>query len=272
MGYSKMFYFPWLADDGPGDTCLADLDNKNQQQQQPAANLTQEQELFSNAYPSAPKIILNGKDGGVDGDAWEALLLTAAQMESLTSLLANATTPEQQRLILGERLYPVVQQLEPYQAPKVTGMLLEMDQTEILHLLVSPEALKSMVAEAMDVLHKAYSSALATQIAILTSALANTTPEEQRLILGERLYPLVQQLEPYQAPKVTGMLLELDQTEILHLLVSPEALKSRVAEAMTVLWKAYFSAPKIIHNTEKQGGERGSREVVKPRERMRSPR
>ncbi|CAO2042894.1 unnamed protein product, partial [Urochloa humidicola] len=169
---------------------------------------------------------------------------------------ANATTPEQQRLILGERLYPLVQQLEPYQAPKVTGMLLEMDQTEILHLLVSPEALKSMVAEAMDVLHKAYSSALATQIAILTSALANTTPEEQRLILGERLYPLVQQLEPYQAPKVTGMLLELDQTEILHLLVSPEALKSRVAEAMTVLWKAYFSAPKIIHNTEKQGGER----------------
>ena len=31
-------------------------------------------------------------------------------------------------------------------------MLLEMDQTEVLHLLESPEALKSKVAEAMDVL------------------------------------------------------------------------------------------------------------------------
>ena len=37
-------------------------------------------------------------------------------------------------------------------AAKVTGMLLEMDQTEVLHLLESPEALKSKVAEAMDVL------------------------------------------------------------------------------------------------------------------------
>jgi polyadenylate-binding protein len=32
-------------------------------------------------------------------------------------------------------------------------MLLEMDQTEVLHLLESPDALKSKVAEAMDVLH-----------------------------------------------------------------------------------------------------------------------
>ena len=33
-----------------------------------------------------------------------------------------------------------------------SGMLLEMDQTEVLHLLESPEALKAKVAEAMDVL------------------------------------------------------------------------------------------------------------------------
>jgi polyadenylate-binding protein len=45
-----------------------------------------------------------------------------------------------------------VEQLEPDNAAKVTGMLLEMDQTEVLHLLESPEALKAKVAEAMDVL------------------------------------------------------------------------------------------------------------------------
>lgn len=54
-------------------------------------------------------------------------------------------------------------------------------------------------------------------------------------MLGESLYPLVDQLEHDMAAKVTGMLLEMDQTEVLHLLESPEALKAKVAEAMEVL-------------------------------------
>lgn len=70
--------------------------------------------------------------------------------------------------MLGENLYPLVEQLEPEMAAKVTGMLLEMDQTEVLHLLESPEALKSKVAEAMDVLR---SVAAAQQ--------ANNSPADQ---------------------------------------------------------------------------------------------
>jgi len=54
-------------------------------------------------------------------------------------------------------------------------------------------------------------------------------------MLGENLYPLVVQLEPDHAAKVTGMLLEMDQTEVLHLLESSESLKAKVAEAMEVL-------------------------------------
>nr|GMC56156.1 polyadenylate-binding protein 2-like [Ipomoea batatas] len=72
-------------------------------------------------------------------------------------------------------------------------------------------------------------------ITALASALANAPPEQQRTMLGENLYPLVDQLEHEHAAKVTGMLLEMDQTEVLHLLESPEALKSKVAEAMDVL-------------------------------------
>ncbi|KAI4318409.1 hypothetical protein MLD38_032115 [Melastoma candidum] len=72
-------------------------------------------------------------------------------------------------------------------------------------------------------------------ITALTSALANATPDQQRTMLGENLYPLVEQLEPDAAAKVTGMLLEMDQPEVLHLLESPEALKAKVAEAMEVL-------------------------------------
>nr|DAD21494.1 TPA_asm: hypothetical protein HUJ06_022957 [Nelumbo nucifera] len=60
-------------------------------------------------------------------------------------------------------------------------------------------------------------------------------PLIQQQMLGESLYPLVDQLEHDMAAKVTGMLLEMDQTEVLHLLESPEALKAKVAEAMEVL-------------------------------------
>ncbi|GFP92220.1 polyadenylate-binding protein 2 [Phtheirospermum japonicum] len=72
-------------------------------------------------------------------------------------------------------------------------------------------------------------------ITALASGLANATPEQQRTLLGENLYPLVDQLEHEHAAKVTGMLLEMDQTEVLHLLESPDALKSKVSEAMDVL-------------------------------------
>ncbi|XP_072972025.1 polyadenylate-binding protein 2-like [Typha angustifolia] len=72
-------------------------------------------------------------------------------------------------------------------------------------------------------------------IGTLASALANASPDQQRTMLGESLYPQVEQLERDHAAKVTGMLLEMDQTEVLHLLESPEALKAKVAEAMEVL-------------------------------------
>ncbi|GAB4839322.1 Polyadenylate-binding protein 8 [Ancistrocladus abbreviatus] len=72
-------------------------------------------------------------------------------------------------------------------------------------------------------------------ITALATALANASPDQQRTMLGESLYPLVDAIERDNAAKVTGMLLEMDQTEVLHLLESPEALKAKVAEAMEVL-------------------------------------
>ncbi|XP_047308255.1 polyadenylate-binding protein 2-like [Impatiens glandulifera] len=72
-------------------------------------------------------------------------------------------------------------------------------------------------------------------IQALASALANAPPFDQRTMLGESLYPLVENVERENAAKVTGMLLEMDQTEVLHLLEAPEALHAKVAEAMEVL-------------------------------------
>ncbi|KAL9248795.1 Polyadenylate-binding protein 4-like protein [Drosera capensis] len=75
-------------------------------------------------------------------------------------------------------------------------------------------------------------------IGTIASALANASPEKQRMMLGENLYPLVDSIEHENAAKVTGMLLEMDQTEVLHLLESPDALKAKVVEAMKVLKNA----------------------------------
>eukprot|EP00250_Pteridium_aquilinum_P014928 c22286_g1_i1 orf=356-2326(-) len=79
-------------------------------------------------------------------------------------------------------------------------------------------------------------------VTALASALASASPEQQRVMLGEQLYPLVDQLEHDHAGKVTGMLLEMDQPEVLHLIESPEALKAKVAEAMEVLQMAQVNA------------------------------
>ncbi|KAF9609213.1 hypothetical protein IFM89_014407 [Coptis chinensis] len=69
----------------------------------------------------------------------------------------------------------------------------------------------------------------------LASALASAGPERQRAMLGEQLFPLVQCFEHALAAKVTGMLLEMDQTEVLHLIESPDSLKRKVNEAMAVI-------------------------------------
>ncbi|PHT31810.1 Polyadenylate-binding protein 8 [Capsicum baccatum] len=72
-------------------------------------------------------------------------------------------------------------------------------------------------------------------ISTLASTLSNATPKKQRTMLGECLYPLVDQLKNEHAVKVTRMLLEMDQTEVLHMLESPEVLKAKVPKAMEVL-------------------------------------
>lgn len=45
---------------------------------------------------------------------------------------------------------------------------------------------------------------------------------------GERLFPLIQAMHPSLAGKITGMLLEIDNSELLHMLESHESLRSKV--------------------------------------------
>jgi polyadenylate-binding protein len=70
-----------------------------------------------------------------------------------------ALQPDQQKRLLGETLYPQIQAQAGSSAGKITGMLLEMDNAEILHLLEDGEALRGKVNEAIETLESAMSAA-----------------------------------------------------------------------------------------------------------------
>lgn len=74
-----------------------------------------------------------------------------------------------------------------------------------------------------------------------TSALAAAPPEQQKIMLGERLYPLVDRIQPDKAAKITGMLLEMDNQEVLYLIDNAEALNAKVEEAVAVLKEHHVS-------------------------------
>merc|ERR1719195_683521 len=70
---------------------------------------------------------------------------------------------------------------------------------------------------------------------LTSSMLAAAPPQEQKQMLGERLFPLIQRMYPDLAGKITGMLLEIDNAELLHMLEDHNSLKSKVEEAVAVL-------------------------------------
>lgn len=76
-------------------------------------------------------------------------LTSASLLQS--QLHANAGNPNQQKQLLGEVIFPKIQAIEPSLAGKITGMLLEMENTELLNLIEDDGALRAKVEEAMAV-------------------------------------------------------------------------------------------------------------------------
>jgi len=72
--------------------------------------------------------------------------LTAAQLAAAPAAV--------QKQMLGEKLYPAIARMQPELAGKITGMMLEMDNSELLMLLESPPQMKEKVDEALRVLQK----------------------------------------------------------------------------------------------------------------------
>lgn len=70
---------------------------------------------------------------------------------------------------------------------------------------------------------------------LTASMLASAPAADQKQMLGERLFPLIEQMHSSLAGKITGMLLEIDNSELLHMLEHSEALMTKVDEAVAVL-------------------------------------
>ena len=81
---------------------------------------------------------------------------------------------------------------------------------------------------------------------LTSSMLAAAQPQEQKQMLGERLFPLIQASHPDMAGKITGMLLEIDNSELLHMLESRESLKAKVRRVVVVLFASSLSERPVI--------------------------
>jgi polyadenylate-binding protein len=75
-------------------------------------------------------------------------------VQETVSLLSNAPE-DQKKQILGERLFPMIEKSQGARAGKITGMLLEMDNNELINLLESKAALHEKIEEALEVLGSA---------------------------------------------------------------------------------------------------------------------
>uniref|UniRef100_A0A914Q116 PABC domain-containing protein n=1 Tax=Panagrolaimus davidi TaxID=227884 RepID=A0A914Q116_9BILA len=206
-----------------------------------------------------------------------------------THLLAQASDAVQKQII-GERLFPLISRIATNDdVGKITGMMLHLENSELLVILENDNMLKSKVAEVTAVLHESeedgpmrphfqgsqrptrmpmqgqpgtvhpnmppiarqqqYNPDAAQQQPqmsqqpirqpvgpLSTHLLAQASDAEQKQIIGERLLPLISRIAANEdVGKITGMLLQLDNSELWLILKNDDMLKSKVAEATAVL-------------------------------------
>jgi polyadenylate-binding protein len=75
----------------------------------------------------------------------------------------------------------------------------------------------------------------AAQLKMRLAELQTLDHDKQRQILGEMLFPKIQAITPELAPKITGMLIDLEVPEVIELLEDNNMLQERIQEAKELL-------------------------------------
>ncbi|PNY22447.1 Polyadenylate-binding protein [Tolypocladium capitatum] len=94
-------------------------------------------------------------------------------------------------------------------------------------------------------------------VSILQTQIAGAQPAQQKQILGEIIFPKIQAINAELAGKITGMLLEMDNSELINLIEDDGALKAKVDEALAV-YDEYVKA-----QGDSEGGEAKKEEETK---------
>jgi len=102
--------------------------------------------------PPPPNMGVAGQPGQAGAGVPQQQAVHVQGQEPLTSTMLAAAPMQEQKQMLGERLFPMIQRMYPELAGKITGMLLEIDNSELLHMLEHQESLKAKVEEAVAVL------------------------------------------------------------------------------------------------------------------------
>jgi len=97
---------------------------------------------------------------------------------------------------------------------------------------IPPDQMGGQVAPPMDASNVPM---LSSTEPLIIKVLAAAPEEQKKRVIGERLFQLIQGKQPVLAGKITGMLLEMDNGELIHLLETPKALTDKINEALVVL-------------------------------------
>ncbi|CAF89607.1 unnamed protein product [Tetraodon nigroviridis] len=127
---------------------------------------------------------------------------------------------------LGEQLFELVDIHNTGYSQKITGMLLEQNKDAVLQLLSDPKLLEEQVNSALRILKK--------QIAEETDV-SDSSDAEDKEGLGDKIFSLVEELDPLYANDITGMLLEMDQAALRQLICDRKMLDAAVRKAQAAL-------------------------------------
>lgn len=125
---------------------------------------------------------------------------------------------------LGEQLFELVDLCNTGYSQKITGMLLEQPKDVVVNLLSDQKLLEEQVNQAREALKKQ-----------TVAAPSDSSDVDETEELGERLFSLVEQLNQDHANDITGMLLEMDRTDLHQLLHDQKMLEIAVQKAQSAL-------------------------------------
>ncbi|XP_034403539.1 uncharacterized protein LOC117740961 [Cyclopterus lumpus] len=127
---------------------------------------------------------------------------------------------------LGEQLFELVDIYNTGHSQKITGMLLELHKEAVLNLLSDPKLLEEQVNFALKTLKEQNME---------ETDMSDTSDADDTERLGEKIFSLVEELDPLHANDITGMMLEMDPAALQQLLRDHTMLEVAVHKAQAAL-------------------------------------